>query len=282
MDASGPNKDQIEYWNNLAGQKWVAEAAQLDRMLQPLGEAALARAAARAGERVLDIGCGNGQTALALAARVGPTGSVLGVDISKPMLDVARMRASAEKRTQLRFENADAQTFAFAPASFDLAFSRFGVMFFSDPVAAFANVARALVPGGRLVFVCWQALLENAWMREPMQALAKHLTLPPPPPPDAPGPFAFANPERVRGILERAGFRDVRLEPKTGALVLGGSLDEAAHMASEVGPAGALLREAAPAVRATALAAIREVVAARATPNGVEMPYAVWIASGVR
>jgi SAM-dependent methyltransferase len=282
MEATGPNAEQIEYWNKQAGPKWVAEGAQMDTLLAPLGLAALERAAPRAGERVIDVGCGLGQTSLQLAARVGPTGAVLGIDISTPMLERARERARAENAAHARFENADAQTHAFAPASFDLVFSRFGVMFFADPVAAFANLARALRPGGRVTFVCWQALAQNPWMRDPLAALAKHVTLPPPAAPDAPGPFAFADAARVRGILERAGFANVGFEARTGELSLGKTVDEALHFATEIGPAGAVLREAPESARAAAVGAIRELLAARATPNGVAMPYAIWIATGTR
>ena len=282
MEASGPNAEQIEYWNKQAGPKWVAECEQMDRLLAPLGLAAIERAHPRAGERVIDVGCGLGQTSLQLAARVGPKGAVLGVDISTPMLERARERARADGVTQVRFENADAQTHSFPPASFDLVFSRFGVMFFADPLAAFANLARALRPGGRIAFVCWQSLQQNPWMRDPLMALAKHVTMPPPAAPDAPGPFAFADTARVRGILEGAGFTAVGFEPHTGELSLGRSVDEALHFATEIGPAGALLREASHSARAAATAAIRELLAARATPNGVAMPYAVWIATGRR
>ena len=282
MEPSGPNAEQIEYWNKQAGPKWVAEGAQMDTLLAPLGLAAIERAAPRAGERVIDVGCGLGQTSLQLAARVGPTGSVLGVDISTPMLERARERARAERVTQVRFENADAQTYSFPPASFDLVFSRFGVMFFADPVAAFANLARALRPGGRVTFVCWQAFAQNPWMRDPLGALAKHVPMPPPAAPDAPGPFAFADAARVRGILERAGFADVAFEAKTVELPLGRTVDEALRVATEIGPAAALLREAPEAARAAACAAIRELLVSRATPSGVAMPYAVWIATGKR
>jgi len=282
MEPTGPNAEQIEYWNKQAGPKWVAESARMDAMLEPLGLAAIERAAPRPGERVLDVGCGLGQTTLQLAARVGAKGDVLGIDISTPMLEGARARARAAGVTQVRFELADAQTHSFAPASFDLVFSRFGVMFFADPVAAFANLARAVRPGGRLVFVCWQPLAKNPWMRDPLQALARHIALPPPAAPDAPGPFAFADAQRVRGIVERAGFSDVAFESVTGELSLGTSVDDALHVATQIGPAGALLRDAPEAARESARAAMRELLAARATPKGVALPYAVWIATGKR
>ncbi|HKC50945.1 MAG TPA: class I SAM-dependent methyltransferase [Myxococcota bacterium] len=282
MEASGPNAEQIEYWNKQAGPVWVNNAARMDEFLAPIGLAAIERAAPRAGERVIDVGCGNGQTSLQLAERVTPTGAVLGVDISTPMLERARERARAAGASHLRFENADAQTHSFPPPVFDLVFSRFGVMFFVDPAAAFTNLARALRPGGRVTFVCWQSPAQNPWLREPMMAIAQHVTMPPPAAPDAPGPFAFADAARVRGILERAGLSDVAFEPRTGEITLGKTVDEALQFSLEVGPVGAALRDAPASARAAASAAIRELLAARATPNGVALPYATWIATGKR
>jgi SAM-dependent methyltransferase len=282
MQPTGPNAEQITYWNEQAGPKWISENARLDAMLAPLGLAAMERARPGKGERVLDVGCGVGQTSLQLAARVGVTGSVLGVDISAPMLARARERAGAEKLANVAFENADAQTYAFTPNSVDLVFSRFGVMFFADPGAAFANIARALRPGGRLAFVCWQALAQNPWMRDSIAAIAKHVQLPAPAAPDAPGPFAFADAARVRAIIERAGFRSVAHEPLMGKMLLGKTLDAALDFATEIGPAGSALREATEAQRAAATASIRESLAAHMTPDGVRMTYAAWIVTAER
>ena len=282
MQPTGPNAEQIEYWNVQASPTWIAQNARLDAMLAPLGLAAMDRARPGAGERVLDVGCGVGQSSLQLAGRVGPRGSVLGVDISAPMLARARERASAEKLANVVFENADAQTFAFTPNSVDLVFSRFGVMFFADPGAAFANLHRALKGGGRLVFVCWQALAQNPWMSEAIAAIAKHMQLPAPAAPDAPGPLSFADAARVRGILERAGFRSVAHEPLVGELLLGQTIDEAVDFATEVGPASRALRDATEAQRAAAKASIRESLAARATTAGVRMGYGAWIVTAER
>jgi SAM-dependent methyltransferase len=282
MEANGPNAEQIEYWNKQAGPKWVADVEQLDAMLAPLGLAAVERAAPKPGERVIDVGPGLGQTLLQLAERVGPTGSVLGVDISTPMLEGARARLRAAGVTHVTLQNADAQTHSFAPASFDLVFSRFGVMFFVDPVAAFANLAKALRPGGRVTFVCWQALAKNVWMTEPLAAVAKHVPLPPPGDPHAPGPFAFADSERVRGILERAGLRNAGFESLTGDIRIGKDLDQATLIASEVGAASRVLREATESARKAAIAEIRATLAPRVTANGVSLPYAAWIVTGTR
>ncbi len=282
MESSGPNAEQIEYWNQKAAPTWVNQNEKLDAMLAPFGLAVMDRARPAAGERVLDVGCGVGQTSLQLAKRVAANGSVLGVDISTPMLARASERARAGKLANVRFENADAQTFPFTPNSVDLIFSRFGVMFFIDPQAAFANLARALRPGGRLAFVCWQALAQNPWMREPVGALAKHVTLPPPAPPDAPGPFAFADAARVRGILERAGFHGVTHEPLTGEILLGKTVDEAITFSSELGPAARVLLEATPAERDAAIAAIREMLGKILTAKGIHLGYAAWIVTAER
>ena len=282
MQPSGPNAEQITYWNEQAAPLWLAENARLDAMLAPFGLAVMERARPAAGERVLDVGCGVGQTSLQLAARVGPKGSVIGADISAPMLARARERAARDALANVRFENADAQTFSFTPNGVDLVFSRFGVMFFADPGAAFANLARALRPGGRLAFVCWQTLAQNPWMANSIAAIAKHVSLPAPPAPDAPGPFAFADAARVRGILERAGFRSVSHEPLSGEIALGRTVDEALDFALQIGPAGSALREATPAQRAAASASIREALAAYATPDGVRMKYAAWIVTAER
>jgi SAM-dependent methyltransferase len=271
--SDAPNAAQQAYWNDAAGQTWAEMQGALDRQLAPLGRRAMAGLAAGAGERILDIGCGAGQTTLDLAAAVAPDGEVLGVDISRPLLEVARSRRAP---AGVSFVEADAQTHPFPGASFDGAFSRFGVMFFSDPKAAFANVRRALRPGGRLAFVCWRPLLENPIMTVPMAAAAKHLPEPPPPAgPNAPGPFAFADPERVRRILGEAGFADVAVTPHDEAIG-SGDLRTAVGLALRVGPLGAMLREN-PDRRDAVVAAIRETLAAYDGPEGPKLPSATWI-----
>jgi SAM-dependent methyltransferase len=275
LAAEGPNAEQIRYWNETIGPRWIEQEAMLDAQIAPLGLAAIERAGVARGELVLDVGCGCGQTTLQLAERVGPEGEVLGVDVSSPML--ARARQRAKGLAHVRFENADAQTHRFA-RGFDLAFSRFGVMFFADPVAAFANLRGALRARGRLAFVCWQALDRNPWLQVPLRALAGIVALPAPPPPGAPGPFAFADPERVRGILGRAGFAAVELAPLCGDLALGagGGLERAVGFAMEMGPASALLREAGAEARERARDAIRAALEPFATPDGVRAEYAAW------
>jgi len=279
METDAPNAEQMRYWNEVAGPRWVQFQERLDHELAA-ADLALERAAPAPGEAVLDVGCGCGTSSLAIARRVGPRGRVLGIDISRPMLARARARAAAEGAAQLELLEADAQTAALEPAAFDLLFSRFGVMFFADPAAAFANLRRALRPGARLLFVCWQRLADNPWVLAPLEAIAKHVPLPPPPPPGAPGPFAFADAERVRALLERAGFAGVAIEDVRFALGLGGGgLDDAVEFSLEIGPASAALREAGASddLRARAAAAVREALARYERPEGVRVPAAAWI-----
>lgn len=279
ITAEGPNAEQIRYWNEQAGPKWVALQEQLDLQLRDLGTKAIDRAAIVHGEAILDLGCGCGSTSLELARRTDQTGSVLGVDISAPMLEVARRRARDAGLRNVRFELADAQTHQFSCSSRDIAFSRFGVMFFADPVAAFANVRRALKPGGRLAFVCWQALAKNPWMALPLAAVAQHVPLPPPAGPDAPGPFSFADRDRVSGILKAAGFSDVALDSVEEPLTIGGTpdLDAAVEFLLMLGPTQALLAQADETVRAQVLKAVRASIAPHHGPSGVQLPAAAWI-----
>jgi SAM-dependent methyltransferase len=208
---------------------------------------------------------------------VGEKGSVLGVDVSKQMLARASTRA-AELR-HVRFELADAATYAF-DGSAEIVFSRFGVMFFDDPILAFKNVRRALTSSGRLAFVCWRALDENDWMRVAFEAVRPLITpARPSPPPHAPGPLAFADAARVRSILEQASFRDIQFAPKDHPMPLGGNrgLDAAAADALTVGPAARLLIDATPGDRARALAAARQALEPYAQGDRVELKGAAWL-----
>jgi SAM-dependent methyltransferase len=269
-----PNSQQIAYWNETAGPIWVAMQDALDAELRTLGVAAMDVLAPRRGERLIDVGCGCGDTTTELARRVGPQGSVVGVDISAPMLDVARRRAAAFPHAS--FLQADAQTFEFKPA--DGAFSRFGVMFFEDPPRAFANIRKALAPAGRLVFVCWRALAENAWMTTPLTAILPLLPAPPQmPAPGAPGPFAFADGERVRAILAQAGYGDIVIaahDEKVGW----GDLETSIRVALHVGAVGVAAREY-PHLRERLAEAVRGALAPHVTPKGVKLQAGVWIVS---
>jgi SAM-dependent methyltransferase len=276
---SEPNAEQVQYWNETAGPKWVALQSMIDDQIHPLGALAMERAALSAGERVLDVGCGCGGTTRDLGHRVGPSGRVLGIDISAPMLERARQIAHDEGLAHVHFAHADAQTHAFSADHFDVVFSRFGVMFFAAPQEAFANLRRGLGAGGRMAFVCWQALPENPWMAVPLMAALPLLPPLPLPDPTAPGPFAFADRDRVRGILERAGFTDVGFEDVRQTLRVGGGggLDQTADYMLQMGPAAKVLREADPGLTPAVAAAIREALKPYHGPDGVRMPSATWI-----
>jgi SAM-dependent methyltransferase len=272
------NAEQVQYWTDTAGPKWVRYETLLDRQLGPLGVRTMERGRIASGERVLDVGCGCGDTSVTLGRRVGPGGAVRGVDISPVMLERARQRAADQPHVRVAL--ADAQTHRFEQAAFDVLFSRFGVMFFADPTTAFANLRTALRPGGRVAFVCWQSLPQNAWRAVPLTAAARHITFPAPPAPGAPGPFSLADPDRVRGILEGAGFAGVACESDEGSLVVGGggTLDDAVDFLLDgVGPASAALREAGPEARPKVAQAVREALTPYATADGVRLPAAAWI-----
>jgi SAM-dependent methyltransferase len=274
--AAAPNAAMDEYWNGRAGDTWVELGRLLDMELLALGQQAQAALRPQPGERVLDIGCGGGETSLDLARAVSPGGAVLGVDISRTLLEQMAERRVEGLGLDIRFQVADAQTSDFGGERFDAAFSRFGVMFFADPAAAFANIRKALRPGGRIAFVCWRTPAENALMTAPFKA-AEHL-LPPQPPSDplAPGPFAFADPERVRRILGEAGFAEVAIRP-FDAKAGGWTPDEALIVCQRVGPLGTVLREN-PDLRPKVIDAVAAELQRHIGADGkVRLDAAVWI-----
>ena len=273
------NTDQIEFWNGPGGDRWVKHQEILDRTLEPFGRAVLEAARPQPGEHVIDVGCGCGWSALALADAVGPRGSVLAVDVSAPMLGLARKRAQERALSNATFAVADASAHAFE-GKHDLLFSRFGVMFFADPIAAFTNLRRALKPGGRLAFVCWGPVAENPWFRVPMAAAGTVVPLPEPTGPEEPGPFAFADRARVQRILEGAGFGQVAIERSSPGFVLGPDVDAAATTAVDTGPVSRLLAEVDDATRARVRTAIRGAITPFLGPGGVVLPTSTWVVLG--
>ena len=242
------NSAQIEFWNGETGQNWVTHDALMEEMLQPLGEAVMNVLAPIAGERALDIGCGCGHTSLALATRVGPEGAVTGVDVSAPMLQVAKTLAdtAGDDSAPTVFLEADAQTHTFHAPHYDVVFSRFGVMFFEDPVAAFTNIRSAMSPTGRLAFCCWQPRAVNPFMTVPAMAALELLPAPPQPPPRTPGPFAFEEADYIDAILQAAGYRDICISPLSQLLEFGRglALTEIVERLVQIGPIAQMIRDA--------------------------------------
>jgi len=269
---------QVAYWAGAGGENWLKGAARTEAAIASLGDRAVAAAAARPGERIIDIGCGTGPTTLALARAVAPDGRVLGCDLSPVLVDEARRRALAAGVGNIGFAAGDASTHAFEPGAADLLFSRFGVMFFGDPAGAFRHLRGALKPGGRLVFLVWRPFKENSWAFVPFAAAGPLLPQMPRPAPDEPGPFSFGDPARPRALLAQAGFADITIDPVDGTVALSrGGLDEAVESAVEIGPLSRLLRDAPDDVRRRAVVAIREALAKHLTTDGVVLPAACWL-----
>lgn len=268
------NPSEIETWNGALGERWAQFHEALDVRIRVYGHDVLAKAALREGMRVLDIGCGCGELTIEAARAVGVTGKVVGVDVSRPIL--AEGRAATKALANIELLEHDAATYT-PDAPFDALISRFGVMFFEDPPAAFANIRAAVKPGGSLTFACWQAMEKNPWAGVPLSAVLRVLPPLPAAPPNAPGPFAFGNPEHVRDILTRAGWNDVLLTSVVHPVKLGDTVDEAVTYASSMGPAARALRDADEPTQQRGLQTLRETLATFAPDFALD--GAVWIVS---
>ena len=273
------NTAQAEHWNTGDGvAHWVTNQARYDRMHAPFTALILAAAALRPGGTVLDVGCGCGGTTLAAARLVAP-GQAVGLDLSGPMLAQARAGAEAAGLANAVFQQGDAQVHELEPDTFGTVISRFGVMFFADPVAAFANIRSATRPGGRLVFVCWQPMAANQWMLVPGAALAEHL----PPPGPGPGMFAFADPDRLRPILAAAGWTDIGITSEHASILVGGggSVDDTVEFLRTATQGRTMLAGADAATAARALASLRAALTPFADADGVHLGAAVWLVQAV-
>ena len=265
------NAEQIEYWNGPVGERWARLQETIDNNLGEITKGLMPFAAARPGERVLDIGCGCGTTTILLLKSVAPDGNVTGVDVSQPMLAVAQSRGASAN-----FMHADASTHLFHPTH-DLVFSRFGVMFFADPVAAFVNIRKALKPHGRLAFVCWRDVKENLWASAPFAAARALLPPQEAADPLAPGPFAFADAARLKDILSKAGYRDIRIEKLDSVMNMGATPEEAAKQALNIGPLARAAAELDEAAREKVIAVVRDALAEYASPAGITPLAACWL-----
>ena len=282
-DSSIANTAQHEYWNTVGGPRWIGLGGLVERRNLTFNDLLLERSAVALDESVLEIGCGTGATTIPLAEAVGPRGRVVGVDISEPMLARARQRLAESRLGNISLVQADAQVHRLEAGRFDLIVSRFGVMFFADPVAAFSNLSPAARPGGRLCFVCWGPLEENRHWMIPYEVALRHLGAPAPTPPHAPGPLAFSDRDYVRSILERAGFADVVIDRKTPDII-GSTPAEEAEYACVMGPPARLIDEKKPdqPVRATIRQEMADAFAAYARGGPMLLPSTVFLVTARR
>jgi SAM-dependent methyltransferase len=280
-DPQYPNQDQAKNWNEVSGRIWVEMQPVLDKMFAPL-EPILIDAVLSGnpdGDSVLDIGCGAGATTMAAARRLGQNGKCLGVDISAPLVKRANERAAESGISTARFQVGDAQTHEFDPQSFDAAISRFGVMFFEDPIAAFINIRSALRENGRLAFLAWRSPRENPFMTAAARAARPHLPDLPRFEPNAPGQFGFADDDYVRGILDSSGWRSMRIEPiDVGCEFPAKDLDS---YIMNMGPVGAALRKLDPDMRNEIAAEVREAFTQFVVGDRAKFEIACWLVRAV-
>ncbi len=271
------NEDQRIHWNGPDGEYWTRNQDRLDRTLAPVTGPLLAFAQPRGGSTVIDAGCGCGATTIELARAVGPSGRVVGIDLSEPMLALAaeRLRACANATCLL----GDAAELRLGDLRAELIVSRFGVMFFGDPVAALANLRTGLVAHGRIRFACWRPISENPWLQIPLHAVYEHAPRLPKPEPEEPGPFSFADTARVTRILVAAGFTAPTFTPLDIQMDLaaGGTLEDAVLQSSAMGPAKRALADQPDEIRAAAIESIRRALTPYASAGGVNLPGAVWL-----
>jgi SAM-dependent methyltransferase len=269
-------------WNEIVGPAWAGNADLIDGQLRPFGDRAQAALNLQPGETVFDIGCGTGRTTARLANQVAPTGRAIGIDISAPQLEVARQLARDQGINNVDFVEHELQSGPASPVA-DAAFSRFGVMFFDQAEVAFANLAASIRPGGRLAFVCWQPMDLNPWMSVSRIAAEGYLPIPPMPT-EGPNPFAFADNDFVRHLLEGAGFSAVHFESFETSLRLAGGndLELVADVMLSISQISFLYQGADDVTKAAVKKAVIDGLTPHLTSDGVRMPAASWVVSAQR
>ena len=276
------NIDQKEFWNHKKGKLWVSLGPRIDDMFGPLGDEALKVLAPQKGENVIDIGCGTATTSLKLAGLLGRKGSVIGMDISKPILEYAKQNAKENSIKNIEFVLADAQNYCFMADSYDAIFSRFGVMFFDDPVAAFSNILKGIKSGGRLTFVCWADRSANDWIEVSTNIASKFLELPPKSAPRDPGPFAFEDPLYLNEVLSDSGWSEISIENYSVTNVVGKSTKAAADFLSRMGPMSVPFEDSEDSVKRKVIDSLEKCFADYVTTRGVEMHFSAWIVTAYK
>lgn len=288
---AGDNTDQIEFWNGRVGETWARYQDRLDRAFSPLTDVLAEMTHPHSGERIVDIGCGCGDLALTLAVRIGRAGHVLGIDISRPMLAVAQVRGVAltGEHAPIEWREADASLYAFS-GDYDLLLSRLGVMFFAEPVAALRNLGTALKPGGRFAFLCWREFEHNPWVAFPSSQI-RDLAPPQAADPHAPGPFAFADKNRVGDMLRQAGFDEISAVAIETTVLLGSAtgtdaqtraVENALDLSLRTGPVGAVMREADDALKQEVRRRLSAAFASLVKDGEVRLPGSLWLYSGCK
>ncbi len=276
---NSPNTREIEFWNSASTRSWSEHVERIDRFMQPVTDGLFEHAAPRPGEIVIDIGCGSGTTVLEMARRVGPEGRVEGFDVAKLSVDRANERIAEAGLSNATVTLADLSTAALAPRRYDLAVSRFGVMFFTDPVATFAHLQTAMKTGGRLTFAVFRTPRENTWASGPVNAVRNMLELPPPPGPEDPGQFSWADPGRVERILKGGGFQNISLTPIDPPMRYAGpgGAEEAADFCFLVGPILRAVAKLTPEQRQDVRAKLVDYFRGIEGTDGIVLPGANWI-----
>ena len=276
MDSTNQRTDMDVYWNEAGGDKWVNSLAHIESVISPVGKHLLSSLPLEQTTSVLDIGCGGGLVTSKVAELIGRKGKVLGADISSTILkESVKLFGTIPN---LEFQVCDAETHAFETCSYDLVISRFGIMFFQDPYAAFKNIYSAVKPGGFLRVACWKPATENPWMMKASAAAFEVLERPPAPKPGEPGPFSLGEGTLVMDILTKAGFRNITMQPIVEMLNMG-SLEAAVSLMTQLGPASTPLSEASAADKTKALRLMEAALSEALTPEGVQLVGAFWLVS---